>query len=206
VGDSENGSGRRLVTSSGLDTDESVLDNINSSNTVLSSKGVKGQEDLDSVGNALSVGRGSDLDGNTLEELDSDLLRGLGSLLGRSGELPHVIGRSLVGVLEDTGLVRNVEEVLVGRPGLGSSLDNGDTVGSGVLEESGSTGESLVELWGLAGLQTGQIAKLRTRQSPRGNDVDVGGKTVERKLESDLIVALSGTTVRDEACLSAKIH
>jgi hypothetical protein len=146
VGDSENGSGGRLVTSSRLDTDESVLDDIDSSNTVLSGEGVQGKENLDSVGNTLAIGGSGDLDGDTLEELDSNLLGLFGGLLGGGGQLPHVIGRSLVGVFEDTGLVGDVEEVLVGRPGLGSSLDNGDTVLGSVLEESGSTSESLVEL------------------------------------------------------------
>jgi hypothetical protein len=146
VGDSENGSGGRLVTSSRLDTDESVLDDIDSSNTVLSGEGVQGKENLDSVGNTLAIGGGGDLDGDTLEELDSNLLGLFGGLLGGGGQLPHVIGRSLVGVFEDTGLVGDVEEVLVGRPGLGSSLDNGDTVLGSVLEKSGSTSESLVKL------------------------------------------------------------
>lgn len=146
VGDSEDGSGGRLVTSSRLDTDESVLDDIDSSNTVLSGEGVQRKKDLDSVGNTFAVGGSGDLDGDTLEELDSDLLGLFGGLLGGGGQLPHVIGRSLVGVLKDTSLVRDVEEVLIGRPGLGSSLDNGDTVLGGVLEESGSSSESLVEL------------------------------------------------------------
>jgi hypothetical protein len=146
VGDSENGSGWRLVATSRLDTNESVLDNVDSSNTVLSGEGVQGKEDLDSVGDALAVGGGGDLDGDTLEELDSDLLGLFRGLLRRSSQLPHVIGRSLVGVLKDTSLVRDVEEVLVGRPGLSSSLDNGDPILGSVLEESGSTSESLVEL------------------------------------------------------------
>ena len=146
MGDSENGSGGRLVTTSRLDTNESVLDDINSSNTVLSGEGVEGKEDLDSVGNTLAVGGGRDLDGDTLEELDSDLLGLFWGVLGRSSQLPHVVGRSLIGVLENTGFVRDVEEVLVGRPGLGSGLNDGDTVLGGVLEESGSTSESLVEL------------------------------------------------------------
>jgi hypothetical protein len=145
VGDSEDGSGGRLVTSSRLDTDESVLDDIDSTNTVLSGKGVEGQKDLNSVGDALAIGRSGNLDGNTLEELDSDLLGLFGGLLRRSGQLPHVIGRSLVGVFEDTGLVGDVEEVLVGRPWLGGGLDDGDTVLGSVLEESRSSSESLVE-------------------------------------------------------------
>jgi hypothetical protein len=145
VCDSENGGCRRLVTSSRFDSNESVLDNIDSSNTVLSSEGVEGQKDLDRVGDALAVGGGGDLDGQTLEPFNVDLFRLLGRVLGRSGQLPHVVGRSLVGVFENTSLVGNVEEVLVGRPGLRGSLDNGDTVASSVLEEGGSTSESVVE-------------------------------------------------------------
>lgn len=152
MGDSEDGGGRGLVTSSRLDTNESVLDDIDSSNTVLSGEGVEGEEDLDRVGDALAVGGGGDLDGETLEELNVNLLGLLGSLLGRDGQFPHVVGRSLVGVLEDTGFVGNVEEVFVGRPWLGSSLDDWDTVLGSVLEKSRSTSESVVEFYTSAGI------------------------------------------------------
>jgi hypothetical protein len=153
VGDSEDGGGRRLVTSSRFDTNEPVLDDIDSSNTVLSGEGVEGEEDLDRVGDALAVGGGGDLDGETLEEFNVNLLGLLGSLLGRDGQLPHVVGRSLIGVLEDTGFVGNVKEVLVGRPWLGSSLDDGDTVLGSVLEKSRSTSKSVVEFYTSAGIR-----------------------------------------------------
>lgn len=130
---SKDGSGRGLVTTTRLDTNESVLDNIDTSDTVPSRKSIEGEEDLDRVGDALAVGRVGHLDGQTLLELDVNLLRLFGRLLRRGGELPHVIGRRLVGVLEDTSFVRDVEKVLVGGPRLGSSLDDGNTVLSGIF-------------------------------------------------------------------------
>lgn len=133
VGGSEDGSGWGFVTSTRLDTDESVLDNIDTSNSVLSGESVQGQKDLNRVGHTLAIGRGGDLDWETLEEFNVDLLGLFGCVLRRSGELPHVVRWGLVGVLEDTSLVRNVEEVLVGRPWLGSGLDNLDTVLGSVL-------------------------------------------------------------------------
>lgn len=183
VGDSENSSSGRLVATSRLDTDESVLDNVDSPNTVLSGQSVEREEDLDGVGDDLAICRVGDLDRETLGEFDLNLLGLFRGVLRRSSQLPHVIGRSLVGVFEDTSFVRNMEQVLIGRPGLGSGLNDGNTVASGVLEESRSTSESVVELG----------------QSPRGNDVDVGGETVECKFESDLVVSFTSATVRDEA-------
>lgn len=113
VGSTEDGGSGGLVASSRLDTNESVLDNVDSTDTVPPGKSVEGKENVDRVGHSLAVSRESNLDGETLGELDVNSLGGIGSLLGGDGKLPHVIGGSLVGVLKDTGLVRDVEEVLV---------------------------------------------------------------------------------------------
>ena len=37
----------------------------------------------------------------------------------------------------------------------------------------------------------------RTRNAPRGNNLDVGLEAVEGELEADLVVALAGAAVRD---------
>lgn len=76
-----------------------------------------------------------------------------------------------------------MEQVLIGRPGLGSGLEDGDTVLGGVIEKSGSTGESVVELG----------------KSPRSDDLDRGLETVKCELESDLVVSLSSTSVGNVA-------
>jgi hypothetical protein len=120
----EDGSSGRLVATARLDTDEPVLDNVDTSNTVLASELVEGEEDLDGVGNLGALRRGNglgalgvdeELDGDTLLEGDGDALGGGGALGETLDELPHVGGRGRVGVLEDTGLVGDVEEVLVYR-------------------------------------------------------------------------------------------
>lgn len=118
----EDGSRGSLVASTRLDTDEPVLNNIDTSNTVLASEGVEGKVNLDGVGDLGSLGRGDGLgtrrvddhlDGNSPLEGDGETLGLGGSVLEVLGQLPHVGGRGRVGVLEDTGLVRDVVEVLV---------------------------------------------------------------------------------------------
>lgn len=185
-GSEDSGTGR-LVATSGLDTNEPVLDNVDPADTVGSGESVERKEDLDGVGDGLVLGRDRDRGGDTLGEGDGDVLSLLGGVLRVDSQLPHVTRRGLVRVLEDTGLVRDVEEVLVcerktaeqskravrkttgsgqltisaqtkrhrvtfrknailtGRPRLGSGLNNGDTLLSGVSKEGGSSRESVVE-------------------------------------------------------------
>ena len=67
-------------------------------------------------------------------------------MLGVGRELPHVGRRSGVGVLEDAGLVGDVEEVLICRPRLRGGLLNGDALLCGVREERLTAREPVVEL------------------------------------------------------------
>lgn len=180
VGGAEDSGAGGLVASARLDTDESVLDDIDTADTVLPAEGVQGIEDIDGVGVDLVVS--DNLDGETGLKLNRDTLGSGGGGLEGAGKLPHVIGRGGVGVLEDTGLVGDVEQVLVGGPGLGGGLDDGDVLLGGVLEESLATGEAVVE----------------NGDPPGSDDLDVGLQAVEGKLESDLIVTLSSATMGDE--------
>jgi hypothetical protein len=145
VGNPQDGRTRGFVTTPRLDADESVLDNVDPADSVLPGERVELQKDLDGVGVDGSGAGDGDLGGQTSLELDDDLLGLVGGVFRGSGQLPHVGGRGGVGVLENTSLVRDVEQVLVGRPRLGGGLDDGNTVLSGVLEEGRSTGESVVE-------------------------------------------------------------
>jgi len=122
VGLPEDGSSGSLVASTTLDTNEPVLDDVDTSNTVLASEGVEGEVHLDGVGDLGSLGRGDglgsrgvddDLDGDSLLEGDGETLGLRRSVLEVLSQLPHVGGRGRVGVLEDTGLVRDVVKVLV---------------------------------------------------------------------------------------------
>ncbi|THX43602.1 Bystin-domain-containing protein [Aureobasidium pullulans] len=169
-----------LVAATRLETDEAVLDNVDTANTVLAGNGVDSKEELGGIGDSLAAGELS-LDGQTLLEVKDKVLGLLGSLGGVDGQLPHVLGGSDVGVLEDTGLVTAVGQILVHAPGLALCAGDGDAGLLGVVEEILATLEAVVE----------------DGVAPWGNDLDGGLQGVEGQLEADLVVALTGAAVRD---------
>ena len=153
------------------------------------SNGVGSQEEINGVGAGLllAVLGELQLDRNTLLKVNGEVLRLVGSSQRVHGELPHVSGRSGVRVLQDTGLVRAVGQVLIHAPGLGLGGGNGNALLSSVGQEVVTASEALVE----------------DRVTPRGNDLDLGLESVERKLEADLVVTLASAAVGDsEAALA----
>jgi hypothetical protein len=180
---------RGLIAATGLDTDETVLDDINTANTVAAGNGVSGQEELDGVGDGLLLATLSELelDGDTLLEEEGEVLGLIGSVQGVLGQLPHVGGRGGIGVLQDAGLVRAVGQVLIHGPGLGLGGGDGNALLLGVVEQVLTALEALVE----------------DGVAPRGNDLDGGLEGVEGKLEANLVVTLTGAAVGDsEAALA----
>lgn len=87
----------------------------------------------------------SDFGGKASSKVDGDTIGGGGCLLGVCGEFPHVGWGCGVGVFEDPGFVRNVEEVLVGGPGLGSGLLDGDRFFSSKCDEGLASCKAVVE-------------------------------------------------------------
>ena len=174
---------RGLVAATRLDTNETVLNNVNTTDTVATGNGVGCEEKLDRVGNGLllAILGVLELDGDTLLEVDDEVFRLLRGLERVDSQLPHVGRGSGVGVFQDTGLVRAVGQVLVHTPGLGLGGGDGDVLLSGIVEQGVTTSEAVVE----------------DGVTPRGNDLDVGLQGVESKLETDLVVTLAGATVRD---------
>lgn len=92
----QDGGTGRFVTSSGLDTDESILDNIDTAHTVFTSKSVESQEDLNGIG--VCVGACGDLDGKTSLKFDGDPFGSDGGIFGSGGKFPHVSWGCGVGV------------------------------------------------------------------------------------------------------------
>lgn len=185
----QTGQTRGLVATTRLDTDEAVLDNVDTADTVAAGDGVGGQEELDGVGDDLGLaGLGVlELDGVTLLEVKGEVLGLIGGGQGGLGELPHVLGRGDVGVLQDTGLVGAVGQVLVHAPGLGLGGSDGDILLGGIGEQIVTAGEALVE----------------DGVAPGGDDLDVGLQGIEGQLETDLVVTLTSATVGDgEAALA----
>ena len=183
VRSTQKGETRGLVAATRLNTDETVLNNVNTANTVTTGNGVGSQEELDRVGNSLllAVLGVLQLHRETLVEVDDEVFRLVGSGERVGGQFPHVSGRSGVGVLQDTGLVGAVGQVLVHAPGLGLGRGDRDALLSGVGEEVVTASETLVE----------------DGVTPRGDDLDLGLEGVESKLEADLVVALAGAAVGD---------
>lgn len=180
MGGAEAGKTGSLVATTGLEANEAVLDNVDTTNTVTAGNGVDSQEELGGIGLDLAV-LVLELDGKTLLEVDGEVLRSLGSLPGVDSELPHVLWGSDVGVLENTSLVGAVSQVLVHGPGLALGAGDGDARLLSVLEKVGTALEAVVE----------------DGVTPWGNDLNVGLESVECKLETDLVVTLAGATVRD---------
>lgn len=177
----QEGETRGLVAATRLDADETVLDNVNTTNTVTAGNGISSQEQLDGVGDSLllAVLTVLELNRDTLLKMHDKVLWLLGGLQRVGSQLPHVGRGSGVGVLQDTGLVRAVGQVLVHTPGLGLGRGHGDTLLGSIVEQGVAAGETVVE----------------DGVTPRGDDLDVGLESVEGKFEANLIVTLTGAAV-----------
>lgn len=91
-----------------------VVIHVNSADAVVVTNLVEQLEQLYRVGGLLI--RGSNLDKETLLEVHSEVERLVGSLKRIDSLSPKVLRRSMIGVFENTGLVRTVDEVLVLAP------------------------------------------------------------------------------------------
>lgn len=179
VSGAEDGQAGSLVAATGLDANEAVLDNVDTADTVLTGNGVGSEEEIHGLG--VGAGGSLELDGDTLLEGDGEVLGGVGGVGGVDSELPHVLGRSDIGILEDTGLVGAVGHVLIHRPWLGLGLGDWDTLLCSVVEEVVAALEALVELG----------------HPPWSNNLNVGLQGIVAKLETDLVVTLASAAVRD---------
>ena len=90
---------RTIVAATALQANETVLDNVDTTNTVGETDLVEGVEKLNGVGVLLF---GSDkLGGHTLLEVDGEVGGLVGSSHGVGSHGPHIRGGSVVGVLQD---------------------------------------------------------------------------------------------------------
>ncbi len=111
VSNTENCGGGRLVASTRFDTNETVLYDIDTANTVFAGKSIESQEDVHRIGVGLVSSR--DFDREACLELDGNALGSVGRILGRRGQLPHVSWWRDIRVLKNSGFVGNVEKVLI---------------------------------------------------------------------------------------------
>lgn len=100
-----------LVAASGLQSDEAVLDNVDSADTVSASDGIGLKEQFNRVREGLSVAL--ELDGKTFLEEEGEVLWGVWCLCRVNRQLPHVRWRSGIWILQNSSLVGAMCQVLV---------------------------------------------------------------------------------------------
>ena len=176
---SQQSSSGGLVDTARLDSDESVFDNVDAADSVLSGNHVAVQENIERIGLDGSVGLVGDLGWDSLVEFNDDGFGSVGGVLWRDGHLEHGFLRSAGGILEASRFVGGVEKVLVdGVVGLGLGIDR-DSVLFAVGKEILSSLEGLDE-FGI---------------TPWGDAFDGRRQGLGAHLESDLVISLSGSTV-----------
>jgi hypothetical protein len=181
VSGAQAGKTRGLIAAARLDADETVLDNVDTADTVAAGNGISSQEEVNSIrgGLLLAVLSVLELDGKALLEVEGEVLGLVGGRQRVDSELPHVGGRSDIGVLENTGLIRAVSQVLIHTPGLGLGGSDRDVLLGSIGEEIVTASETLVE----------------DGVTPGSNDLDVGLQSVEGEFEADLVITFSSATV-----------
>ena len=170
-----------LIAAARLDPDETVLDNVDTANTVTTGNRVGSQEQLNRVSDRLFAPafRVLELNRGALFKVKNKVFRGIMSRKRVFCQLPHIRGRSRVGVFQDAGLVGAVGQVLVHTPRLGLGRGDGDALLGGVGEQIISALEAVVE----------------DRVSPWGDDLDIRLQGVKGQFEADLVIALARATV-----------
>lgn len=156
MGKASNGEAGSIVAATGLETDEAVLNDIDTANTVVVTNLVEELEEFNRTSGLLAID--NDLDGDTLLKDDGELLGSVGGVLGVNSAGPELLGGSVVGILKNASLVAAVDKVVIHGPrGLGGRGD-GDVLVGGVLQEILTTLEASTELG----------------KSPGSNDLDLG--------------------------------
>jgi hypothetical protein len=176
---------------------------INSADPVATGDGVGFEEQFKGLGDGFALRL--EFDGETLFKVDNEIFGGVGCVLWVNSQFPHVLGRSRVGVLEDSCLIGAVGHVFIHGPGLRSSLNDGDFLLGGICQEGLTAGEAIVEFWWLEWFRG---CRRSTWETPRSDDFNVRLQCVKGQFEADLIVAFACTAMGDSlaAFLLRNLH
>ena len=167
-----------LVHAAALHAHQTVLDDVQQADAVLAANLVQVLDQLDSA-HLLAVNSS----GDALLEVEGDVGRGVGSLLGGNAQLQEagLIVLRLVGrTLEVEALMAQVPQVLIlGVVGLTVDLQ-GDVMSLGVVDLL--------------------VTALDVPLTPGSNDSHIGAESLQRQLETYLVIALAGAAVADGVC------
>ena len=167
-----------LVHAAALHAHQTVLDDVQQTDAVLAADLVQVLDQLDSA-HLLAVNSS----GDALLEVEGEVGRGVGSLLGGNAQLEEaglIVLRLVGGVLEVETLVAQVPQVLIlGVVGLTVDLQ-GDVVCLGVVDLL--------------------VTALDVPLTPGSDDGHIGAESLQGQLETHLVVALAGAAVADGVC------
>jgi hypothetical protein len=135
-----------LVASTRLDTNKAIFDDIDAANTVFATQSIQGEKNFYGTRDSpFIVSLDGEAFGKAAFEDDDNDIGSVWGLLKALRELPHIVWRSDTGIFQDASFIRDVEEVLICGPWLGSGLLNRDVLLGSILQKSRSPGESVVE-------------------------------------------------------------
>lgn len=197
--ETEDSHGGGVVAAAGFEADETVFDNVDTTDAVGETELVERGEELNGVG--VGLFGGDNLDGDALVEVDGDVSGLVGGVHGAVGHGPHVVGRGDVGVLKNacvdmsvalelevdiwqvhTSLVRAVSQVGIHAPRLRLGRRNGNTMLLSIIQQILPSLEPIAELW----------------HPPRCNDLDRRLEGIEGQLESNLVVSFASASMGHE--------
>src|SRR5947209_3026408 len=104
MGGAKNSQTRSLVASTRFQSNETVLDNIDSSNTVSTSDGIGGQKEVQRFSGYLATFI-LQLRRKAFLEMDSEILRSIRSIERINCQFPKVLWSSLIRVLENPSFI-----------------------------------------------------------------------------------------------------
>jgi hypothetical protein len=177
---SEAGQARGLVAATRLETNEAVLNDVDTSNTVSASDSISLQEKLNGICDGLSLA-GYQLLWQTLLEHQSEILWGIWCLQWVHCQFPHIRWSGDIWILQDTSLITAVCQVLIHAPRLALCAADWDSGLLSIVEEIVAAGESVVEFG----------------ETPWGDDLDGRLEGVECKFKTDLVISFTSAAVRD---------
>ena len=163
-----------LVHPAALHADEPVLDEVETADAVSTAIVVERRQQCGRA-HALAVDR----DAVAALEIDRDVFRRVGRVLGVHGARIDIVGDLVPRVLKHEAFARRVQHVRIGRERRLAALvlADRDLVLLGELDQLGAAG--------------------KIPFTPRRDDLDIGRQRVIAELEADLVVALAGRAVAD---------
>ena len=168
----KNGSARSFINTAGFHTDETVFDDIDSSDSVSCTEFVQAAHDV-CGGEFFAV----DCHRNTFFKGDDDIFGFISCFHEGLGQAVHIIFGSVPGIFEDTAFKADVEKVAVHAVGFFSGGSDRNIVFVSIFDHFGTSFECPVGI------------------APCSNDFDFGIESISCEFKTNLVISFTGCAV-----------